>query len=196
MGKFRYPQRNASYTTRQRARKDRNMDAHQPLPRHQFEHCTFPVLFYSNGDAVINSCVAGGGKHLYNIYSGLSYEARPYTGYRDFDVTPHRYNIANDGSDILVVRLSLPKATEVTECRNIYLCKNNVTGDLMYITSELSAQGTFYLCGWTRKHDHLLFTMDEEPDEFKAAAERFWECAGFEPSEGPMPGYDMIPATL
>lgn len=192
MKKHGYYQNRKPLSSRQIARKQKKNEPSQIIDRDQFEHCEFPMLFYREGDAMINACTGGGGKFLYDLYNGLSYDAKPYTAHTDFDVTPRRYKIGNDGSDVLIVRLSLPKATKVTECRNIYLCKNNKTGDLMYITSELSEPGPYFLCAWTRQHSHLLFTLEEEPDEFRAAAERFWEFARFEPTPD-MPGFNAIP---
>lgn len=48
----------------------------QIIDRDQFEHCEFPMLFYRDGDAMINACTGGGGKFLYDLYNGLSYDAK------------------------------------------------------------------------------------------------------------------------
>ena len=86
-------------------------------------------------------------------------------------------------AETTIVRIELPKPSMVTECRRIYLCRDEATGSLLYFTSELSAQGTYFLCAWTKNHAHLLLRM--EPDgrsEFDTVAELFGELAGFEPA--------------
>lgn len=81
----------------------------------------------------------------------------------------------------MIVRLELPRPSQVTECRRIYLCLDEKTRALMYFTSELSAQGDYFLCAWTKQHSHMILNTDPALSEFENVAALFRELAGYEP---------------
>ena len=95
-------------------------------------------------------------------------------------VIPRYYR--NGDEETAIVCLELPTPSQVTECRRIYLCFNKATNDLMYFTSELSAQGTFYLCAWTKQHCHMMLNPGPDISEFDNVAQLFRELAGFDPT--------------
>lgn len=155
------------------------------LPRHAFEHVIFPQEFYRWGNRLLNQVVDGDRRYIADLY-GHVVEA-PVRAFKAsfFKVLRRKYVLEKAegaGENATIVRIELPKPSQVTECRRIYLCRNEATGSLMYFTSELSAQGTYYLCAWTKNHAHLLLSMDPAvPGEFDNVAKLFGELAGYEP---------------
>ena len=151
-------------------------DPEERFPRHAFEHVILPCEFYRWGDRLLNRVIDGDRRYMADLY-GHAVEA-PARAFKAsfFKVLRRKY------AETTIVRIELPKPSMVTECRRIYLCRDEETNALMYFTSELSAQGTYFLCAWTKNHTHLLLRM--EPDgrsEFDTVAELFSKLAGYEP---------------
>ena len=168
----------------------RGFSAPDPLPekrekfaRHTFEHVVFPTEFYRWGERLVRQVTDGGRCYMSDLYT-VSVEPdehalQPYNP-NFFKVFPRYYR--NGDEETAIVCLELPMPSQVTECRRIYLCFNKATNDLMYFTSELSAQGTFYLCAWTKQHCHMILNPDPDLSEFDNVAWLFRELAGFDPS--------------
>ncbi|MBP3899891.1 MAG: hypothetical protein J6D53_00300 [Blautia sp.] len=153
------------------------------FPRHSFEHVILPFEFYKWGDRLLNQVIDGDRHYMADLY-GHAVEAPARTFKASFFKILRRNYVLEkgEGENATIVRIDLPKPSQVTECRRIYLCRNEDTGSLMYFTSELSMQGTYYLCAWTKEHAHLLLRMDPAvPSEFDNVAELFGELAGYEP---------------
>lgn len=146
-------------------------------PRHTFEHVIFPAEFYRWGDKLLNQVIDGDRRYMADLYSYVEPDTQAMQPYKAnfFKVLRRNYGEAT------IVRLDLPKPVQVTECRRIYLCRNEHTSTLMYFTSELSMEGTYYLCAWTKGHCHLLLDSNHVTGEFDHVAELFKELAGFEP---------------
>ncbi len=160
---------------------DRSEEETERIERHTFEHVTFPCAFYDWGQKMINNVVDGSRGYLADLYSHVEYAdkaIRPYKP-KHFNVLPRRYE-AEDGAK-MIVRIDLPKPANVLECRRIYLCRSEGTGKLMYFTSELSMEGTNYLCAWTKNHAHMLLRMGSVDNEFDTVAQLFGELADYEP---------------
>ena len=51
----------------------------------------------------------------------------------------------------------------------------------MYFTSELSAQGDYYLCAWTKDHSHMILNLDQNKSELDFIADFFDELISFDP---------------
>lgn len=151
------------------------------IPRHAFEHVIFPSEFYKWGQTMMNQVIDGGQYYLAEAYRFVDDQETALTQYKpkNFKVLVRDYPV--DNGKTVVARLELPKPTQITECRRIYLCRNEATGKCMYFTSELSAQRTYYLCAWTKNHSHLLLCMEPVDSEFDRVAELFGELADYEP---------------
>ena len=160
---------------------DAEPDAPERIPRHAFEHIIFPTEFYKWGQIMMNQVIDGGQYYLAESYRFVDDHETALTQYQPqhFKVLVRDYPA--DNGKTTVARLELPKPARITECRRIYLCRNDITGKCLYFTSELSAQGTYYLCAWTKNHNHLLISIDPVPNEFDRVAELFPELAVFEP---------------
>jgi len=153
------------------------------IARHTFEHVTFPETFYAWGEKMVNQVVDGSRYYLSDLYSRVECEGNALQPYKPkhFNVLARSYP-SGEGA-LTVVRIDLPKPTQMLECRRIYLCRDGSTGECMYFTSELSMQGTYFLCAWTKNHAHLLISMDPVPGEYDRVAELFHELVGFEPAQ-------------
>ena len=160
---------------------DAEPDAPERIPRHAFEHIIFPTEFYKWGQIMMNQVIDGGQYYLAESYRFVDDQETALAQYKPkhFKVLVRDYPA--DNGKTTVARLELPKPARITECRRIYLCRNDITGKCLYFTSELSAQGTYYLCAWTKNHNHLLISIDPIPNEFDRVAELFPELADFEP---------------
>ena len=160
---------------------DAEPEAPERIPRHAFEHVIFPSEFYKWGQTMMNQVIDGNQYYLAEAYRNVEDRETAMTAYKPkhFKVLVRDYPA--DNGKTVIARLELPRPTEVTECRRIYLCRNDATGECLYFTSELSMQGTYYLCAWTRNHSHLLISIYPVPSEFDRVAELFTELVGFEP---------------
>ena len=156
----------------------------QRYPRHIFEHVILPSEFYLYGRDLVEKVVAGDRWYISHLYNNIVNEKKPVKPYgpESFAVTKREYD--TDSDVITIVRITLPKPIDTTECRYIYLCASKDGSRQMYFTSELSAAATYFLCAWTKKHTHLLLNMDPaQPNEYDYVAQLFDELAGFEPQE-------------
>lgn len=151
------------------------------IARTTFEHVVFPTEFYKWGEIMLNQVIDGNQYYLAEAYLNVVSEGNKITPYKpnNFKVLVREYPTENGKT--VIARLELPKPTKVLECRRIYLCRNDATGDCLYFTSELSMQGTYYLCAWTKQHRHLLISLESLHNEFNKVAELFVELAGYEP---------------
>lgn len=151
--------------------------------RHTFEHVVFPCAFYDWGERILDQVIDGDRYYMADLYSTNvecdKHAPQPYkAGF--FKVTPRHFK---DGKEeTTIVRLELPKPKKITECRRIYLCLNKTSKAMMYFTSELSMGGKYYLCAWTKQHNHLMLGADPQISEFDNIAGLFRELAGYEPS--------------
>ena len=150
------------------------------MRRTEFEHSCLPVWLYSHETDVIGLLLHEGPELLRKVYATLEYK-QFHIFTEKFDIVPSYY--VGGGDVIVILRLDLPDATSMLECRHIYLCESRNNGQLLYFTSELSAEGSFYLCAWTKKHTHLVFSMDLIENETEAVLRYYRQYAGFEPVE-------------
>ncbi len=151
--------------------------------RHTLEHVILPCEFYKHSKDAFICFDKGKRSFLANTYNKETKEGhmKPYRP-AEFAVLTRIYG------SIVILRLTLPAPKNILECRYIYLCKNRLNEDVMYFTSELSMDGTYYLCAWTKFHSHLLLSMDPHLDEMKYIAENFSQLSGVEKTPGYFPG--------
>ena len=148
--------------------------------RHTFEHVSFPRAFYEHGKKILADAKKGKSAYLMHLYNDGTSEGvrKPYHS-SDFAVTQKSYT--TNGSIKNILRLTLPKPQHRLECRYIYLCHKPSAGDVMYFTSELSAQGDYYLCAWTKDHSHMILNLDQNKSELDFIADFFDELISFDP---------------
>ena len=154
---------------------------HRPAPdRHDFEHVRFPRAFYEYGKQILADAKKGNSDYLMHLYNEGTSEGKlkPYHS-SDFAVTSKIYMI--NGSIKNILRLTLPRPQHTTECRYIYLCHKPSTGESMYFTSELTAQGDYYLCAWTKERSYMILNPDQDSNEFDFIAKSFEELVSFDP---------------
>lgn len=153
----------------------------EQVSRYCFEHVIFPSDFYNWGERLMNQVIDGDRRYMADLYSHVErdeHAAQPYKA--NFFRVLHR-NYEDESGHAAIIRIDLPKPAQVLECRRIYLCHNTDTNALMYFTSELSMEGTYYLCAWTKMHSHLRLAMKSGVSEFDNVAELFRNFAGYEP---------------
>ena len=109
-----------------------------------------------------------------DLYSKLDCRGYSYNA-KQFKVILRKY--VREENTIRIVRLDLPKSTQILECRRIYLCYNEVSKDLMYFTSELSIEGIYYLCAWTKEHSHIRIKTNPLLSEFDCVVGWFRKLA-------------------
>lgn len=146
-------------------------------PRHTFEHVIFPIEFYKCGETIMKQIVDGDRFYMADLYNNLDCDDQPFKA-KQFKIVPRKYESQEE--TIRIVRLDLPRPVQILECRRIYLCYNELSKDLMYFTSELSAEGSYYLCAWTKKHSHIWMASDPHLSEFDCVAGWFRKLAGHE----------------
>ena len=162
---------------------------YRPAPeRHTFEHVSFPCAFYEYGKQILEHARKEKSSYLMHLYNDGTSEGK-HKPFRSSEFAVLSKTCVTDGSIKNILRLTLPKPQRTLECRYIYLCHKPSTGDILYFTSELSAQGGYYLCAWTKDHSHLLLNMDADKNELDFIAESFDELAGFDPGS-------LLPAAI
>ncbi len=154
----------------------------EKFPRHFFEHVILPTEFYKWGERFLNQVIDGDRYYMADLYSHVEYDGHAIKPYKANFFKVIRKNYEDESGHITIVRLDLPKPLHFTECRRIYLCRNNNTNDQMYFTSELSLEGAYFLCAWTKRHSHLLLDLKPNVNEYDHVAELFMKLAGSEPN--------------
>lgn len=144
-------------------------------PRYGVEHIILPKVMYGAAGAFFSDLLLRRGECIASLYNEAASDADwncPFSA-ADFEVEPELLQIENDV--VLAIRVAMPAADERLDCRAVYLCHNKKDGRMLYFTSELAANGKYFLCAWTRELVHLNFGEEEDTDEFVRAVRLFKE---------------------
>jgi len=146
--------------------------------RYFVEHKGLPQAFYTDGTRLLKLLILDKGNALRNYYEKLEMVnpdyVCPYEA-SDFVVDYRKYIRGNDSC--LVIRVELPAPEGVRLCRAIYFVMGDYGSEELYFTSELNAEGTFFLCAWDEDGAHYNFSdaPDDDSDEMDKTASLFWE---------------------
>ncbi len=145
----------------------------EQVSRYSFEHILFPSDFYNWGERLMNQVIDGDRRYMADLYSHVERDEHAVQPYKANFFKVLRRNYKDENGHATIIRIDLPKPVQVSECQRIYLCHNNNTNAQMYFTSELSMEGTYSLCAWTKSHHHLRLYMDPSISEFDNVANFF-----------------------
>ena len=115
--------------------------------RHVVEHKLLPQMLHDSGPMLLYNVLGDPRKVLLQLFSqaGLSgselNKVSNSDSFRETHVVKHREN-----DSVLIIQIQMPTATEVSDCRAIYLCYSGQTAFNMLFTSELRSDGQFCLC--------------------------------------------------
>ena len=134
-----------------------------------------PCVMYGAADAILCELLKERGKAVVSLYEEASDDPGWKCPYHpaDFAVEPRLFQIGEDV--VLAIRVSMPRPAEQLECRAVYLCQSKKSRQMLYFTSEMSAQGSHLLCAWTERQIHLNFGENEGVDEFERVLALFKE---------------------
>ena len=146
--------------------------------RYYMEHKALPKALYNEGPRLLAAFLCGTDSAMVDFYRKAEKANPEYIcpyNNNDFSVISQTYKRGQDS--VLVVRIGMPKPEAVPLCRAIYLCYGSRSGFEFYLTSELSEDGGFLLCGWSRENMHFNFGAAPEKNsaEMDRAADLFWE---------------------
>ena len=126
--------------------------------RYYIEQSLLPTQLYSDGPAFISKFMEKLNRAIYQCYSEADAVVPGYTcpyTQKDFDVQYREY-IAEKVS-YLVVRVEMPAPENPLFCRAVYMCYSNYGSGELYFTSELNADGGFYLCAISEEGQRVNF---------------------------------------
>ena len=146
--------------------------------RHAVEHKLLPQMLHDSGPMLLYNVLGDPKKVLLQLFSqaGLSgselNEVSYSDSFRETHVVRHREN-----DSVLIIQIQMPTATEVSDCRAIYLCYSGQTAFNMLFTSELRSDGQFCLCGCDADFARLNFGVSPESleEEMENVSLFFWE---------------------
>ena len=144
--------------------------------RFELEHLELPYDFYSFGDALMNQVIDGDCRYMACMYNDyVKTENIPPFRASFFNVLRRQYG------SVTIICIELPKATNINDCRRVYLCADEASKNKLYFTSELSDDGTFDLYALTRNNSGFLLDKKSVPSEFDRVSKLFMIYDGFKP---------------
>jgi len=93
-------------------------------------------------------------KSLQLLYKMAGADPCPYP-LSDFQVDSSQIRIENQ--DVRIIRITMPPAKNIADCRTVYLCRNTMNNQMLYFTSELSRNGDYLIHVWMTKRVHICF---------------------------------------
>jgi len=145
--------------------------------RYFLEHKVLPVAFYGDGTHLRESFLHDAENTMYQFYQHAEDVEPEYIcpyHEEEFTVTIRTYLRENDSC--VVLRIGLPSPEAALLCRAVYLCYGAGDDTAFYVTSELSDNGDYYVCGWSNRGKHINFgnAPGNPSDEMDLAAQIFW----------------------
>lgn len=126
--------------------------------RYYLEHKAIPNAFFQSGAQLMLSLMNGSGQTIRGFYAKAEaanpdYHC-PYSA-EQFSVS-HRLCAGRNGS-MMMFRIGLPEPEQSPLCRAIYLCYSKHGMVNQCYTSELSPEGTYFVCSWTAFGAHVNY---------------------------------------
>lgn len=121
---------------------------------YHFEHQVLPLLFYQNPEEVcMMLCKDGTSYDVFDSWVKTNKIDCVYNK-NDFKVTDiTKENMA----DLLAIKLTFPKPDMPLLCYSSFMIYDKKTGRARYYTIEKSNNNKIYMCGWSKKAQHLNF---------------------------------------
>lgn len=143
--------------------------------RYFMEHKALPQTFYNEGTRLLNTFMLRKEAGIRGFYDRVtaanpSYHC-PYSD-GDFSVEYKKYTA---GGSYVVLKVGMPKPEGAPLCRAVYFVFGEHGSYEQYITSELTAEGNYFLCSWLENGSHLTLGVapDNCKDEMDAVASMF-----------------------
>ena len=131
-----------------------------------------PQKLYSSGAMMIMNLMDMPGPYIVELYKEVSNSAPKYCEC-DFSEC-HIVDYRNHDS-ILIMRIQMPTAKVIGDCRYVYLCYNSAGGSNCYFCSALTKNG-YRLYGYDKTGKIIRFNYIEKPeDELAGVEEEYWE---------------------
>ena len=149
--------------------------------RYFIEHKALPSNLYSEGARLLSRFMISGKNAVLDYYkkadATTSYDCPFSLG--DFDVNFRTY--IRDDDSCMVLRIEMPEPEQPLLCRAVYLCYGTRGGYELYVTSELAEDGSYYICAWMERGQHINFgdAPADPSDEMDMAAELFWRSIDY-----------------
>ena len=141
--------------------------------RYNLEHDMIPKSYYNAKINLLNSTLDKGGKFFSDIY--LIYSPISEIVYTEEDFKISQKRVMNDDKMLYFVIVDMPEPKIPTFCRRVYFCCEVETGLVRYYTSELTIDGSFFICSWNKHMNHSnygLAPVDKE-QEFRKVGNMF-----------------------
>lgn len=138
--------------------------------RYGVEHLLLPKLMYGAANPFLCDLIERGGDPIVELYAEAAATANAPCPYEatDFTIAPKLYGIDDDV--IMVLRIGMPEPEESPDCKSIFMCHSQKTGQMLYFTCERSVKLPYMLCAWTEDKLHLNFYDVEDTDNFEVVA--------------------------
>lgn len=145
--------------------------------RYFLEHKALPHTFYNEGTRLLSALILRKEAGVRGFYDRVVAANPDYTcPYCDSDFSVE-YKKYFDDVRYLVLRVGMPEPEERLLCRAVYFVFGEHGSYEQYITSELTAEGNYFLCTWFENGTHLVLDVapDDSQDEMDAVASLFEE---------------------
>jgi len=122
--------------------------------RYNLEHIVLPKTMYELSEGLFGYILRERENALPLLYKMAGADPCPYP-LSDFQVDSSQIRIENQ--DVRIIRISMPPAKSIADCRAVYLCRNAKNNQMLYFTSELSRNGDYLIHVWMTERVHICF---------------------------------------
>ena len=141
--------------------------------RYTVEHELLPYELYNSGPMLLFNMMGVPGKAMLKLYE----KTEAACVYKEEQFTETHQEFFRDPDALLVIRVAMPTPSATLECRAVYLCYSRLGGNNTIFTSELGADGAYYLCNYDSSYRHINLGKAPESaqDETDNVASFYWE---------------------
>lgn len=146
--------------------------------RYNVEHKALRDAFFLEGPNFNRDLLCSPGLTVTTLYNKLGKEEQPdyECPYSPESFSGNQAVYTRSVDSVLIYRITMPEPETLTNCRAVYLCYSAFGGFKFYMTSELSENNIYFLCGCDE--DGRKFNFGGAPSDPKSetdlVAYMFW----------------------
>ena len=142
--------------------------------RYFLEHKALPQALWNNREQLLLSLLRENQKAMMEFYK----RAETANPLYQCHYTPEQFSMSyreyiKQKRSVFIMRIGMPAPEQSPLCRAVYFCFVGDGCEDAYFTSELTPDGQYFICAWTKDDVHLNYGK-EPVEDFDRVAELFW----------------------
>lgn len=139
------------------------------------EHKWLPWFYYNSSKGVTKLLAEGGGALFVDLLNEMNQDDSQY--HCPFSADDFHIEIRTDiESNVTFYQINMPQLQEPLLCRRVYLVHSGDFSSRFIYTIELTKNGDYWICGWSKENAHFVFDgklTDDNEDEFTQVKKLF-----------------------